>query len=160
MSTTTEVGAMVARVDELVDLAVRAGAEILDVYEAGGVTERKVDGSPVTEADTRAERVILAGLAELAPEIPESHLMLGRTYLLPGEDPAAGIAAAERARTLLPGHSAVHFTLAQLYARTGQREAAIASARRSLLWSPERENDEAEALLESLLADSPTAISN
>jgi hypothetical protein len=40
------------------------------------------------------------------------------------------------------------------------RERAIASARRSLLWSSERENDEAQTLLESLLADAPTATSN
>lgn len=86
--------------------------------------------------------------------------MLGRTYLLPGEVAAAGVAPAERARALLPGHPLVHFTLAQLYARTRQRDAAIASARRSLLWSPDRENDEAEALLESLLAPAPTATSN
>ena len=70
-----------------------------------------------------AARAHYARAIELAPDIPESHLMLGRTYLLPGEDPAAGIAAAERARALLPGHSAVHFTLAQLYARAGRSRA-------------------------------------
>lgn len=105
-------------------------------------------------------RAHYARAIELAPEIPEGHLMLGRTYLLPGEVAAAGVAPAERARALLPGHPLVHFTLAQLYARTRQRDAAIASARRSLLWSPDRENDEAEALLESLLAPAPTATSN
>lgn len=97
---------------------------------------------------------------ELAPDIPEGHLMLARTWLLPGEDPAQGIASAERARALLSADASIHFTLAQLYARTGRRDAAIASARRSLLWAPERENDEAKALLESLLAEAPTATSN
>jgi 3'(2'), 5'-bisphosphate nucleotidase len=53
-----------------VDLAIKAGEEILVVYDAGGGAVTKTDGSPVTEADTRAEAVILAGLAELTPEIP------------------------------------------------------------------------------------------
>ena len=71
MTTTNVVSAMVARVDELVELAVRAGEEILDVYGSGEAdAARKVDGSPVTEADTRAEAVILAGLAEIAPGVP------------------------------------------------------------------------------------------
>lgn len=72
MTQSSAVGAMVARVDEIVALAVSAGEQILDVYGSGGAgdADRKTDGSPVTEADTRAEAVILAGLAELAPEIP------------------------------------------------------------------------------------------
>ena len=57
-------------IEALVELAIRAGEEILDVYEAGGGAVTKSDGSPVTEADTRAEAVILAGLAELTPDIP------------------------------------------------------------------------------------------
>jgi 3'(2'), 5'-bisphosphate nucleotidase len=57
-------------IEALVDLAIKAGEEILVVYDAGGGAVTKTDGSPVTEADTRAEAVILAGLAELTPEIP------------------------------------------------------------------------------------------
>jgi len=57
-------------VEALVELAVRAGKEILGVYAADATAAQKSDGSPVTEADTRAERVILAGLADLAPETP------------------------------------------------------------------------------------------
>jgi len=70
MTPTTAVGSMVARLDELVDLAVRAGEEILEVYGSDAVAAEKSDGSPVTTADTRAEAVILAGLAEIAPDIP------------------------------------------------------------------------------------------
>lgn len=57
-------------VEALVELAERAGEEILVVYAADAASTRKSDGSPVTEADTRAEQVILAGLADLAPETP------------------------------------------------------------------------------------------
>lgn len=65
---------MVALVAALTELAKRAGEEILDVYESQAVVdrtvERKADGSPVTEADNRAERVIIDGLSDLMPQIP------------------------------------------------------------------------------------------
>ena len=47
----------------------RAGREILSVYESDFAVLDKADGSPVTEADTRAERVILDGLAACAPGV-------------------------------------------------------------------------------------------
>ena len=53
----------------LCEIAHRAGREILAVYESDFAVLDKADGSPVTEADTRAERVILAGLAECARDI-------------------------------------------------------------------------------------------
>lgn len=56
--------------DRLVDLAVRAGEEILEVYAQDFEVLTKADESPVTAADERAEAVILAGLAEIAPGIP------------------------------------------------------------------------------------------
>lgn len=56
--------------DILEKLALAAGKEILDVYNAGPNVTLKSDASPVTEADERAEAIILAGLAEAFPEIP------------------------------------------------------------------------------------------
>ena len=53
----------------LCEMAHRAGEEILTVYESDFVVLDKTDGSPVTEADTRAERVILEGLAACAPDV-------------------------------------------------------------------------------------------
>ena len=53
----------------LCDIAHRAGREILAVYGGDFAVLDKDDGSPVTEADTRAERVILDGLAQCAPGI-------------------------------------------------------------------------------------------
>lgn len=54
--------------DALATLASRAGAAIMDHY--GGAASVKGDGSPVTAADHAAERVILAGLADLLPGVP------------------------------------------------------------------------------------------
>jgi 3'(2'),5'-bisphosphate nucleotidase len=54
----------------MIDAALRAGEEIEAIYGAGCATEIKADGSPVTEADRRAEAIILAGLAAAFPDIP------------------------------------------------------------------------------------------
>ena len=51
------------------EMAIRAGREILAVYRSDFAVRDKADGSPVTEADTRAERIIIAGLAECAPDV-------------------------------------------------------------------------------------------
>lgn len=51
-------------------LAIRAGEEILTVRAKGIVAMEKADHSPVTEADNRAEAVILAGLSEHFPGVP------------------------------------------------------------------------------------------
>ena len=53
----------------LCEIAHRAGREILSVYESDFAVLDKADGSPVTEADTRAERVILDGLAACAADV-------------------------------------------------------------------------------------------
>ncbi|MBI5164989.1 MAG: 3'(2'),5'-bisphosphate nucleotidase CysQ [Magnetospirillum sp.] len=51
-------------------LARQAGAAILEVYGSDFAVARKDDDSPVTEADARAEAIILAGLAALSPGVP------------------------------------------------------------------------------------------
>ena len=48
-------------------LALEAGAVIMSVFEKGCAIRTKGDGSPVSEADERAEAVILEGLARLLP---------------------------------------------------------------------------------------------
>ena len=57
-------------VDVIVAAALEAGTEIERIYGAGCATEYKADGSPVTEADRRAEEIILAHLAAAFPDIP------------------------------------------------------------------------------------------
>jgi 3'(2'), 5'-bisphosphate nucleotidase len=53
---------------EIVALAERAGAVILEHYREGVEVRAKADASPVTIADEAAEAVILAGLAGLTPK--------------------------------------------------------------------------------------------
>ena len=56
--------------EPLLDLADRAAAEILAVYGTEFRVDTKADDSPLTEADARAHRVLVAGLAALTPDIP------------------------------------------------------------------------------------------
>lgn len=51
-------------------VALRAGAEIMRIYGYRCAVREKADLSPVTEADEAAEAIVLAGLADIAPEIP------------------------------------------------------------------------------------------
>ena len=51
-------------------IAERAGDEILRVYHGKFEVRDKADASPVTDADERAEQLILERLAEIAPDIP------------------------------------------------------------------------------------------
>lgn len=57
--------------DELLKIAVSAGTAILEIYhsEDFGI-ESKVDESPLTKADKKANDIICAGLIKLFPEIP------------------------------------------------------------------------------------------
>jgi len=54
----------------LTDLVIRAGAAILAINRAAMRIEGKPDGSPVTEADLAADRIIAEGLVRLVPEVP------------------------------------------------------------------------------------------
>ena len=62
--------AAAALIEPLTDLVIRAGAAILAVNRAAMKVDGKTDGSPVTEADLAADRIIGEGLARLAPDIP------------------------------------------------------------------------------------------
>ena len=72
--------------DDLIALALEAGAEIMAVRDAGFDAQTKRDGSPVTIADRRAEAIIEAGLARLAPDIP----MIGEEAAADGRIPEIG----------------------------------------------------------------------
>ena len=54
----------------LTDLVVKAGRAILGVNRRAMTIEGKLDGSPVTEADLVADRIIAEGLAQIAPDLP------------------------------------------------------------------------------------------
>lgn len=51
-------------------LCLDAAVAVMAVYDTGGEVRTKADHSPVSEADERAEAVILAGLRLHAPDIP------------------------------------------------------------------------------------------
>jgi 3'(2'), 5'-bisphosphate nucleotidase len=56
--------------EPLTELVIRAGDAILAINRGALKIEGKADGSPVTEADLAADRIIGEGLAWLAPEVP------------------------------------------------------------------------------------------
>ncbi len=62
--------AAAALVEPLTDLVVRAGAAILAVNRLAMKVDGKPDGTPVTEADVAADRIIGEGLARLFPDVP------------------------------------------------------------------------------------------
>lgn len=72
--------------EDLIALARAAGLEIMDVRRAGFDAQTKGDGSIVTIADQRAERIIEDGLKALAPETP----MLGEEAVAAGRIPHCG----------------------------------------------------------------------
>jgi 3'(2'), 5'-bisphosphate nucleotidase len=59
-----------ALIEPLTDLVIRAGAAIMAVNRTAMKVDGKVDGSPVTEADLAADRLIAEGLAWLVPHVP------------------------------------------------------------------------------------------
>jgi 3'(2'), 5'-bisphosphate nucleotidase len=62
--------AAAALIEPLTDLVVRAGAAIMAVNRRTMAITDKADGSPVTEADLAADRIIGDGLAHLIPDVP------------------------------------------------------------------------------------------
>lgn len=65
--------------DEMLAASIAASDVILEVYERGFEATRKADGSPVTEADARAEAVIIEHLAPLGlPILAEESVAAGR----------------------------------------------------------------------------------
>lgn len=56
--------------EQLLPLALRAGDAILQIYARPFDVQHKADASPVTQADVLAEGLIVAGLAQLTPDVP------------------------------------------------------------------------------------------
>ena len=75
-----------ALMQPLTELVIRAGAAILAVNRLVMRVDGKPDGSPVTEADLAADRIIAEGLARLVPAIPA--ISEERTHL--AKSPTAG----------------------------------------------------------------------
>lgn len=65
-----EMDAAAALMEPLTDLVARASAAIVAVSRSTMHVEGKSDGSPVTEADLAADRIIADGLKALMPHVP------------------------------------------------------------------------------------------
>jgi 3'(2'), 5'-bisphosphate nucleotidase len=66
-----EVGATgIALLERVIGVAYSAGRSIMAVYRSDFAVRSKADASPVTEADARAETIILAALQILTPAVP------------------------------------------------------------------------------------------
>ena len=50
--------------EQVGDIAKRAGRDIIKVYETDFAVEQKADSSPVTQADKAAEELILRAISE------------------------------------------------------------------------------------------------
>src|SRR5271167_4956987 len=59
-----------ALVDDLLPIVARAGAAIMQVYDAGFTVQHKEDNSPLTLADLESQRVIIEGLRRITPDVP------------------------------------------------------------------------------------------
>jgi 3'(2'), 5'-bisphosphate nucleotidase len=67
---TIDSAAAAALMEPMTDLVAKAGAAILKVNRGTMTVDGKADGSPVTEADLAADRIIAEGLARLIPAVP------------------------------------------------------------------------------------------
>jgi len=72
--------------ERLIDPVLEAGAIEMRHYEVGVEVERKADKSVVTAADREAEAVLLAALAEIAPDVP----VIAEEAVSEGRVPAIG----------------------------------------------------------------------
>lgn len=54
----------------IIEIAIRAGKEVMQVYRSDFTVESKNDRSPITEADRKANKIIIEGLKALHPDIP------------------------------------------------------------------------------------------
>ena len=61
---------MTALLEDVIAIARAAGDVVMQVYQSDFEVRGKVDASPVTEADERAEALILQALAQRTPHIP------------------------------------------------------------------------------------------
>ncbi len=59
-----------ALLNTMIDLALKAGAKVDEIYQTDFDVSVKGDGSAVTQADKLGEEIIVAGLTAIAPEIP------------------------------------------------------------------------------------------
>lgn len=75
-----------ALLDALLPVARAAGAAIMQIYGSAFDVRDKSDDSPVTDADLAAEKIILAALSRLTPDIP----VVAEEQIAAGHRPVVG----------------------------------------------------------------------
>ena len=70
-------------IEKLKEIAHLAGEEVLDVYGSDFAVDEKEDESPLTEADRRANTVILQELEKAYPDVPyvSEEVKVGRLFV-------------------------------------------------------------------------------
>ena len=58
------------KIEDIIDIAVRAGDAIVEIYKKGFAVAYKNDNSPLTEADKKSNEIICSRLKGTYPEIP------------------------------------------------------------------------------------------
>jgi 3'(2'), 5'-bisphosphate nucleotidase len=71
---------------QVIRIARAAGQAVMEVYGTDYAVKGKADQSPVTEADVRAEAIILAGLRVLTPDLP----IVAEEAVAAGDVPSVG----------------------------------------------------------------------
>lgn len=79
-----------ALVERVRAIARRAGVAVMEVYASDFQVDGKVDNSPVTEADRRAEAVIIAGLEEDLGDLVPSFPIVAEEAVAAGHVPVVG----------------------------------------------------------------------
>ena len=57
------------KIDDIIDIAVKASGAIMDIYKKDFSVDYKSDNSPLTEADKKSNEIICSGLKEIYPNI-------------------------------------------------------------------------------------------
>ena len=57
-------------VKPIIELSVRAGESILNIYDTEFEIDEKKDSTPLTEADLQSHNIIVSGLKSITPDIP------------------------------------------------------------------------------------------
>jgi len=119
--------------------AQRAGGAIMAVYATDFAVKDKADASPVTVADEAAEKIILADLAAIAPEIPvvaEESVAAGRVPVIAGRfflvDPLDGT------KEFISHRDEFTVNIALIEAGMPVMGVVFAPARRELFWGDVR----------------------
>jgi 3'-phosphoadenosine 5'-phosphosulfate (PAPS) 3'-phosphatase len=122
-----------AMAEAFCSIAERAGHEILSVYHGEFEVRSKADSSPVTDADERAERLIIESLALLAPDTPvvaEESVAAGRISSIPWTAPRSSSAETVSSRsTSRSSKTALRCSVSCIYRCSKKPTGAMAMAR-------------------------------